>query len=137
CRLTEFQSLWLQYGRNSHIVDPKALQLPSQWLTLIGRLDLVIGMRLHALLMALSQGIPTVGLAYDPKVSQLLTSFEQPILNLAKDKCQTSWTDTLKHALLSREALSAKAIDKTQAAKNLSCQNFHMLARILSSQNNY
>lgn len=135
--LTEFQTLWLQYGRTVHTLDLKTLQLPSQWLTLMGLLDLVIGMRLHALIMALSQGIPAVGLAYDPKVSQLLTCFEQPILNLAKEECQTSWTLSLKQALASRETLSAKAKAKAEAQKNLSCQNFNMLAKILSMQSDY
>lgn len=35
---------------------------------LIGRLDLMVGMRLHSLIMAASQAVPAVGLVYDPKV---------------------------------------------------------------------
>jgi polysaccharide pyruvyl transferase WcaK-like protein len=135
--LSKFQTLWLRYGRNAHILNTRSLRLPSQWLTLMGLLDLVIGMRLHALIMALSQGTPVVGLAYDPKVSQLLADFEQPILNLAKEECQTSWASTLQQALGSREALAARALAKAQAAKNLSCQNFNVLARILGMQSDH
>lgn len=41
---------------------------PLEIHSLIGRLDLMIGMRLHALIMAASNRIPAVGIVYDPKV---------------------------------------------------------------------
>ena len=44
-------------------VDPRAL------MALIGRLDMLVGMRLHALIMAAAQSVPAVGLSYDPKVA--------------------------------------------------------------------
>jgi polysaccharide pyruvyl transferase WcaK-like protein/glycosyltransferase involved in cell wall biosynthesis len=39
---------------------------------LVGRCELVLGMRLHSLIGGMRRGVPGVGLAYDPKVRHLL-----------------------------------------------------------------
>jgi polysaccharide pyruvyl transferase CsaB len=51
---------------------------PREMLALIGTLDLVVGMRLHALLFAASQGVPIVPLPYDPKVAALAGDLGEP-----------------------------------------------------------
>ncbi|KKM09880.1 hypothetical protein SY88_17020 [Clostridiales bacterium PH28_bin88] len=50
----------------------------SNLMGLIGNLDLVIGMRLHALIMAGVARVPMVGICYDPKVTSFLKQVEQP-----------------------------------------------------------
>lgn len=46
----------------------------SELLSLVGNLDLLIGIRLHALIFAGVMGIPMVGMSYDPKIERFLTS---------------------------------------------------------------
>ena len=53
---------------------------PAQIVALAGSGDLMIAMRLHALIFAASQGVATVALDYDPKVSALATLLGAPIL---------------------------------------------------------
>ncbi|WP_276661452.1 polysaccharide pyruvyl transferase CsaB [Syntrophomonas wolfei] len=52
-------------------------------LALIAHLDIMIGMRLHALIFAASQGVPFAGISYDPKVDAFLKLFEMKPLPLA------------------------------------------------------
>lgn len=42
---------------------------PAEMMGLLGALDLMIGMRLHALIMAAAVATPAIGLVYDPKVA--------------------------------------------------------------------
>ena len=58
---------------------------PAQIVALAGSGDLMIAMRLHALIFAASQGVATVALNYDPKVSALATLLGAPILNAPAD----------------------------------------------------
>lgn len=49
------------------VVTPRT---PREIVGLIGCVDLVVAMRLHALIFAASRGIPMLGLSYDPKVER-------------------------------------------------------------------
>ena len=44
---------------------------PAEVMALIGRMAVLVGVRLHALLFAAAMGVPPVGLNYDPKVPSL------------------------------------------------------------------
>lgn len=50
---------------------------PEEILGVIGELDLIIAMRLHALIFACIKQIPMIGLEYDPKVHTFLNMIEQ------------------------------------------------------------
>ncbi len=52
---------------------------PREMLALVGSLDLLVGMRLHALLFAAAQGVPIVPLAYDPKVEALVRDLGESV----------------------------------------------------------
>lgn len=55
-------------------------RLPVETLfSLMGRLDLVLGMRLHSLVMACVMRTPCVGISYDPKVERFLEACGQPV----------------------------------------------------------
>lgn len=52
----------------------------SELLSLVGNLDLLIGIRLHALIFAGVMGIPMIGMSYDPKIDRFLTSIGENIV---------------------------------------------------------
>lgn len=49
---------------------------PLEMQGIIGQMDLIVGMRLHALIMAASMAVPAVGLVYDPKVRHFAESVD-------------------------------------------------------------
>ena len=65
-----------------HAPAPIIAERNSVWAVMqeIRQLDLLIGMRLHSLIFAAAQGVPLLGIAYDPKVTAFLEQLgEKPV----------------------------------------------------------
>ncbi len=58
---------------------------PKEMMGVIGSTHVIIGMRLHALIMAASQNVPSVGIAYDPKVKHFSNLAGFPYIESVSD----------------------------------------------------
>ena len=52
---------------------------PQEAWTAVGRADLLLGMRLHSLIMAAAQGVPVLAFSYDPKVEAFARMAAMPL----------------------------------------------------------
>lgn len=134
-QLEPFMKAWQNAGRNACLLDVSQLQKPSQWVSLMRQFDLIIAMRLHALIFALKESVPVMGLTYDPKVEHVLRQFGQPILILPNEEggeeLAQKWLDTARAGLQDLEKLRKSAGENAETAKKLACRNFQLLAKIL------
>lgn len=95
---------------------------------LIGRADIVLGMRLHALIFAASQGTPFGGVSYDPKVAGFVDYMGQGLccsLKEADASRLSAMVDTLAHN--DREVFRAAA----EQMRRLASENFRIAAQLL------
>ena len=132
--LKAFREIWQEKGLSCRLLDTSALELPSQWVGVFARLKLLVGMRLHALIMALKSGRPVAGIAYDPKVSQLLSEFGQLSLILNKESAGKDWPEILKTVMNNREKYALQAGKQADRVLKLAGQNFEGLKKILDIQ---
>ena len=66
-------------------------------LSLVGCMDVLIGVRLHALIFAGVMGVPMLGISYDPKIERFLDSIgEKPLGNLNDVTADKIFNETLK-----------------------------------------
>lgn len=63
----------------------------SELLSLVGNFDLLLGIRLHALIFAGVMGVPMVGISYDPKIDRFLSSIGE----IASGDLQSVTTDAV------------------------------------------
>lgn len=105
---------------------------PQEMLGLIGRLDMVVAMRLHAVIMAAASGVPAVGIAYDPKVAHFSEPWGFPVIpsvealqdaGVLEETLLGLWRD--RHAF--RERMRGVSTEITGRAQ----LNFDLAGRIL------
>ena len=66
-------------------------------LSIVGCMDLLIGVRLHALIFAGVMGVPMLGISYDPKIERFLDSIgDKPLGNMADVTADEIFDATLK-----------------------------------------
>jgi len=133
--LQSFVDLWQSKERAVWLTQKEDL-LPSQWLSLLASLDMVIGMRLHSLIMSLASGKPVIGISYDPKVEIVLKQFKQPNLTFTRNEDNQdsqSWPATIEAALTNYDELAASASHQARDCRQMACQNGALIAKILAS----
>ncbi len=84
---------------------------------LMRRVKAVIGMRLHSLVFAASQGTPFAGVAYDPKVSGFLDYIGQGEYCLLSQADEQTLKDLLDHMLLSQGEFGTAALRLRELAR--------------------
>lgn len=115
-------------GSVPHFILSEPMPTPLT-IGLLSRMELVLSMRLHGLIFAASQGVPLVGVAYDPKVTAFLEYAQQenhlPFEDVRSDRLCTlldaAALERGDRAALAAEAerLRAQEYKNTEAARRL------------------
>lgn len=71
-------------NRSEHVVVLQANYTPGEISGLIAQCDIFLGMRLHSLILSIKNGVPCLGLLYDPKVKNMMAmaGLKQWVLDL-------------------------------------------------------
>ena len=74
--------------------------LSEETLSIIGCMDVLVGVRLHSLIYAAVMGVPMIGVSYDPKVDSFLASIERPthftVENFTLEGFQSAFAETIR-----------------------------------------
>lgn len=82
-------------------------------MSIIGNLDLLVGMRLHALIFAALMHVPFIGISYDPKIDNFLHSIgEEAIFPVSAFQPEKLYNKTEELIGAERNCFDWKAIDK-------------------------
>ncbi len=79
--------------------------LSEETLSIIGCMDVLVGVRLHSLIYAAVMGVPMIGISYDPKVDSFLASIGQSALCDVKDFSCEKFKEAFRSVMENRDAL--------------------------------
>ena len=88
--------------------------LSEETLSIIGCMDVLVGVRLHSLIYAAIMGVPMIGVSYDPKVDSFLSSIDRPtpftVEDFTLEKFQKVFQETMDRREEIRET-TARRLD--------------------------
>lgn len=107
---------------------------PQEMLWISGQMDIIYGMRLHALIFGAMMGVPLVGLIYDPKVEYFLQRVNQLIIGTPEEIDVVKICHGLETALKKREELRGMLLEKRDELVNLAWENARLAISLLEGE---
>lgn len=105
----------------------------TEYMAIVGQLDLLIGMRLHSLIFAARQQVPLIGVDYDPKVRGFLASIGQrsagPVEALSGERLIALADDAMARLPAIRASLSGA----TDQLADLARRNAQLTLEVLAA----
>jgi len=105
----------------------------SEMLGLIGKMDMLIGMRLHSVIFSALMNVSMIGVAYDPKVKSFLERISAPYISLEK-----LTEENLQEAAMSLWSRRNNFIDelkgKVEILREHSMENFRIVSELLEGR---
>ena len=109
--------------------------LSEEMLSIIGSMDVLVGVRLHSLIYAAVMGVPMLGISYDPKVGSFLASIYQPtyfdVANFTLETFQTAFRQTYNN----RESICQTTARRLEELINRLDRNEELISEIMDKHN--
>lgn len=115
----------LNYTMQEYSADPATVKAS------LAQCDLMIGMRLHACILALSEGIPTLAINYDNKVTKLMTdlALDEFILDIFNADAADFSKKIMDCLSIKREELTSKLLKQVKYTHEVYAHELHKLTR--------
>jgi polysaccharide pyruvyl transferase CsaB len=108
---------------------------PLEIAGLLSQFDLVLGMRLHAGILAVVGGVPLVALSYDPKVTQLMEQIGFPDFAIDLGEVRAPrLADTMRRALAQRDTYAQTLRGARERMRELAQENARLAVELLKPQ---
>ena len=109
--------------------------LTNEMMSIIGNMDLLVGVRLHSLIHGAIMGIKIIGISYDPKINAFLNSIGLKALSTTIDFRSRFFLEEYRRVWAENGEECGKQVEeKVQAMVNSLATNEEMIKRILDKK---
>ncbi len=106
----------------------------SELLSLVGNLDLLIGIRLHALIFAAVMHVPMAGISYDPKIDRFLETIGERHVGTLKTVTDEALMTRIRQLWAERKQASPEREDRINTLRNKAFQNAELALSLVKQQ---
>jgi polysaccharide pyruvyl transferase WcaK-like protein len=100
-------------------------------LGIMKKLDMVLGMRLHALIYSVSLSVPIIGLIYDPKVQGFLEYVKQPSAGNVADLNLENLKKLIDDVWINKTAIAQQLEEGNKLLKQKAYENAEIAIKLL------
>ena len=111
-----------------HILQAK--YTAEEIMGIIGKLEMMVAMRLHSLIYAATRKVPMMGLIYDPKVEGLLRELEIPYSLSVDNLDAEGFKDVFDAAWNDLDRMRENISEKEERLKALAHENLELVFQI-------
>jgi len=104
----------------------------SETFAIIRKMDIMIAMRLHALIFAAYMNVPILGISYQPKVEGFLEYVNQPSVGNVKDITFDNMRPKVDLILQNRETIKAELAKSVEALVNKAEENSRLAVELIN-----
>ncbi|MGI6702483.1 MAG: polysaccharide pyruvyl transferase CsaB [Clostridia bacterium] len=105
---------------------------PGEVLDMIGRMDLMVGVRLHSLIFSAIQGVPLVGISYDPKIDGFLARLGMKAVGNISDLELSDLLVEIQRVWSDRERVRAQMLAKMEEMRIQAGVNDKLVMELLN-----
>lgn len=115
-------------GDNAYYVTEK--HLTDEMLSIIGNLDLLVGVRLHSLIYAAVSDVPSIGISYDPKIDAFLESISRRSVSDTRSFSLEKFQPAVEEVLAHREEIQKETASRVASLRRKLDRNDQMVLNL-------
>lgn len=105
--------------------------LTNEMLSIIGNMDLLVGVRLHALIHSAIMNVPMIGISYDPKINSFMKSIGMKAMCSIYDFNNEYFMEEFNNTILNKEDLQKRVQKKLKILTKALDKNEEMIKKIM------
>ena len=103
----------------------------NELLSLVGCMDLLISIRLHALIFAGVMGVPMIGLSYDPKIERFLASIDEKPAGDLSTLTYEELSKAIDYSWKNLDGIKKKNVELVSGLRHLAIKNAEEAVRLM------